>query len=227
MGFVYNMDRLDRKNMGVFRLRIALDVNPVKECQSCTQRDEREVSAHILAYQIAHQLLSSVPGQIQVDGSRLILNLQEHDPLHFDLRSGSLHARNLNIPLEQRYRNEKSLEELARQIKEEIQITPLDTKHQIDPLATLIVKLIEIYHARCGLHISSVQCQENRTIWEVKLHENGPSGWIQSDGVLRNRFGEEVNMSEWMHLRPEKLAMYVFGFNRFCRHFPSPVKSNH
>ena len=211
--------------MGVLGLRVALVVNPVKECQSCTQRDEREVSAHILSYQIAHQLLASVPGQIQVDGSRLILNLQAHDPLHFDLRSGSLYAKNLNIPLEQRYHTNKRLDELARQIKEEVQLSSLETEHRIDPLITLLVKLIEIYHARCGLHVSSAQSEEDKVTWEIKLHEEGPTGWIQSDGVLRNRFGEEMNLLDWAHLRPEKLAMYVFGFNRFCRHFPSPVES--
>lgn len=212
--------------MGVLRLRVALVVNPVKECQSCTQRDEREVSAHILSYQIAHELLSSVPGQIQVDGSRLILNLQSHDPLHFDLRSGSLQAKNLNIPFEQRYHKDKRLDELIKQLKEEIQISPADMDYQIDPLTTLLVKLIEIYHARCGLHVSSVQSHEDKFLWEIKLHEDGPSGWIQSDGVIKNRFGEEMKLTDWAHLRPEKLAMYVFGFNRFCRHFPSPVKPN-
>lgn len=212
--------------MGVLRLRVALVVNPVKECQSCTQRNEREVSSHILSYQIAHELLASVPGHIQVDGSRLILNLQAHDPLHFDLRSGSLHTNNLNIPLEQRYQKDKRIDELTRQLKEEIHISPAETEHQIDPLTTLLVKLIEIYHARCGLHVSTAQSQEDKILWEIKLHEDGPSGWIQSDGIIKNRFGEEMKLSDWAHLRPEKLAMYVFGFNRFCRHFPSPMKSN-
>lgn len=208
----------------MLRLRLALVVNPVKECQSCAQRDEREVSAHILAYQIAHQLLLSVPGQIQVDGNRLILNLEEHDPLHFDLRSGSLHAYNLNIPLEQRYQRQKGVEDLVNRLKEEFQITSRNPDYHIDPITTLLVKLIEIYHARCGLHISSVQSQGEKTIWEIKLHEDGPSGWIQSDGVMRNRLGEEMSLTDWSHLRPEKLAMYVFGFNQFCRHYPSPVK---
>lgn len=208
----------------MFKLRLALDVNPVRECR-CKHRDEQEVSAHILSYQIAYQLLTSVPGQIQVDGDRLIVNLQAHDPLHIDLRSADLSVKNRQIPLARHYQELKRLDALAKRIKEEIELTGLDGNHEVDHLTTLLVKLIEIYHARCGLYIASVQTQGDKTIWEIKLHEDGPSGWIQSDGILRNRFGEELNLADWIHLRPEKLAMYVFGFNRFCRHYPSPLKS--
>ncbi|WP_041219406.1 hypothetical protein [Desulfitobacterium dichloroeliminans] len=206
------------------RLRLALEVNPVKECQSCARRDEREVSSQILSYQIAHQLLSRVPGHIQVDGNFLILNLEGHDPLYFDLSLGSVRVRNLNIPFEQRYNREKAVDELVRKIMQEAQINPSYGTYTIDPITTLIVKLIEIYHARCCLHIASVHVQDANSIWEIKLHEDGPSGWIQSNGILRNSFGEEMSIQNWEHLRPEKLAMYVFGFYRFCSHFPSPTK---
>lgn len=211
--------------MGVFRMRLALlSSNPVKECQSCEGREEREVSSHILSYQIAHQLLKSVPGKIQVEGSRLILDLDSHEPLHFDLRSGTLNTRNLSIPLEQRYQRDKRLSELTRQIREELQINEEMEGIQVDPIHILLVKLIEIFHARCGLHIQSVQTQGDKTLWEIRLCEDGPSGWIQSDGVIRNRFGEETTLDDWSQLRPEKLAAYVFGFNRFCRHYSVPTK---
>jgi hypothetical protein len=166
----------------------------------------------------------SVPGQIQVDGNRLILNLDSHEPLHFDLRSGSLNAKNLSISLEQRYQLDKRLDELTRQIKEELEIDSPEEGHQVDPIHTLLVKLVEIFHARCGLQVQSVQAQGDTVQWEIQLCEGGPRGWIQSDGIIRNRFGEEANLSDWSQLRPEKLAAYVFGFNRFCRHYPSPVK---
>ena len=206
-------------------MRLALaNFNPGKDCQSCEGREEREVSSHILSYQIAYQLLMSVPGQIQVDGNRLILNLDSHEPLHFDLRSGSLNTNNLSIYLEQRYQLDKRLDELTRQIKEELQIIPTEKGHQVDPIHTLLVKLVEIFHARCGLHIQSVQTHGDKTQWELQLCEGGPRGWIQSDGIIRNRFGEEADLSDWSQLRPEKLATYVFGFNRVCRHYPSPVK---
>lgn len=206
-------------------MRLAVsDFNPVKECQSCNNREEREVSSYILSYQIAHQLLMSVPGQIQVDGNRLILNLDSHGSLHFDLRSGSLNANNLSISLVQRYQLDKRLDELTRQIKEELEINPAGEGYQVNPIYTLLVKLVEIFHARCGLHVQSVQTQGDIAQWEIQLCEGGPRGWIQSDGIIRNRFGEEANLSDWSTLRPEKLAAYVFGFNRFCRHYPSPIK---
>ena len=206
-------------------MRLALSTfNPAKECQSCKDREELEVSSHILSYQIAHQLLMSVSGQIHVDGNRLILDLDSHEPLHFDLRSGSLSTRSLSIPLVQRYQQDNRIDELTRQIKEELQIDSAKEGHQIDPIHTLLVKLVEIFHARCGLHIQSVQTQGDKTLWEIQLCEGGPSGWIQSDGVIRNRFGEEANLKDWSQLRPEKFAAYVFGFNRFCRHYSSPVK---
>ncbi|MEL1135846.1 hypothetical protein AAC978_11735 [Desulfitobacterium sp. THU1] len=207
-------------------MRLALEVNPVKECQSCARRDEREVSAHILSYQIAHQLLSRVQGHIQVDGNFLILDLEGHAPLYFDLSQGSVRVKNLNNPLEQRYDREKAVDELASKIMEEAQINPSDGV-TIDPVTNLLVKLIEIYHARCCLHIASVQVQGENTIWEIKLNDDGRSGWIQSNRILRNSFGEEINIDNWQHLRPEKLAMYVFGFFGFCSHYPSPMKQTH
>lgn len=205
-------------------MRLALpSFNPVRDCRGCKVREESEVSAHILSYQIAHQLLKGKPGKIQVDGNRLILELDTHEPLDFDLRSGSLNSRNLSIPLEQRYQLNKSIDELAQQIKEELQISPIEGDYKINPIHTLLVKLVEIFHARCGLCLQSVQGEDDNTVWEIRLCENGPSGWIQSNGVVRNRFGEEMELAQWIHLRPEKLAAYVFGFNRFCRHYPSPV----
>jgi hypothetical protein len=212
--------------MEVFEMRLALpSFDPVRDCQSCNAREEREVSAHILAYQIAYQLLMSVPGQIQVDGNRLILELNSHEPLHFDLRSGSLNSKSISIPLEQRYQPNKRLDELTREIKEELQISDSEIEQEINPIYTLLVKLVEIFHARCGLYIHSAQKQDDYTLWEIRLCEGGPSGWIQSNGIIRNRFGEEVSLDQWSHLRPEKLAAYVFGFNQFCKHYSSPVNS--
>lgn len=218
------MDKVYGMENGGAKMRVALSVlNPVKDCQCSAQRDENEVSAHILAYQIAYHLLSCIPGQIQIDGSNLTLKLEEHESLHFDLQSGYLHGQNLKIPFIEGYKDQKRLDEIVKAIKEELMITSSHEAREVDPITTLLVKLIEIYHARCGLKIYTRINEDGQTTWEINLHEGGPSGWVEGDGTIRNRLGEVVRLEEWSHLRPEKRATYVFGFNRFCRHFPSPL----
>lgn len=205
-------------------MRLAPSVlNPVKDCQCSLQRDENEVSAHILAYQIAYHLLSSIPGQIQMDGCHLTLNLEDYEPLHFDLQSGYLYGQNLKIPFTEGYKDQKKLDEIVKAIKEELKITISGQAREVDPITTLLIKLIEIYHARCGLKIYTRKNEDGQTRWEKNLHDGGPSGWVEKDGTIRNRLGEVVRLEQWSHLRPEKRAAYVFGFYRFCRHFPSPL----
>ncbi|NMA68545.1 MAG: hypothetical protein GX958_03905, partial [Desulfitobacterium sp.] len=158
-------------------MRVALSVlNPVKDCQCSVMRDENEVSAHILAYQIAYHLLSSISGHIQIDDSRLTLNLEEYGSLHFDFQSGFLYGQKLKIPFSESYLEEKGLNELIKGIKEELRITSVDKLHEVDPITTLLVKLIEIYHARCGLKIYTRENEDGQPIWEINLHDGGPSG---------------------------------------------------
>lgn len=208
-------------------MRLALATyNPVKECQSCTIREEKEVSAHILAYQVAHQLFNSYSGSLNMDYNTLIVQLDFSEaPLTIDLHAGHLNYKSLSIPLQQHYESGRSLSEIVKEIQDYLalpEVSPTPDREYY----TLLTKLIEIFHARCGLHFRTIETTEEKTTWEFSLCEQGPQGWISSDGIVSNRFGEVLNLRDWKHLRPEKLAAYVFGFSRFCRHFPSPIRES-
>lgn len=206
-------------------MRFALpSYNPVKECNSCTFREENQVSAHILSYQIAHQLLKNYPGTMSIDRQTLVVTLDPLDePLTINLHTGYLHHKSLNMPLQQHYASGKQLAQIVTEIHDNLAL-PEANPDSDQELYGLLTKLIEIYHARCGLQIITLDQSEGKTTWELRLDEQGPAGWISSDGTARNRFGEVLDLQEWKHLRPEKLAAYVFGFNRYCSNFPSPLK---
>lgn len=205
-------------------MRLALPTyNPAKECKSCSVRDESVVSGYILSFQVADQLMKRFPGTWKMELNLLTLQLKElQDPLQFDLTSGSLRYGSLVTQLMARYSPTKSISSLTDEIVRDLGF-PEMTNHSADqdPSFQLILKLVEIFHARCGLHILPVASDEEE-LWELRLCQEGPQGWLSRNGVAQNRFGETVDLKQWSALRPEKLATHLFGFQRFCRHYPNP-----
>lgn len=199
-----------------------------KECQGCTVRDENKVAAHILSFQLVDLLLKQFSGEWKLTHGEIVLFLEGvESPLRFDLNTGTLHYGSLSTSIVARYSSEKGLAQLLREVSRDfsLPLAPEGVKADGDQLFTLFAKLIEIFHARCGLRISPVE-QDNRLVgWELSLSENGPRGWISSEGIAENRFGERVDIKAWYALRPEKMASSIFGFNQFCSNYPSPIKS--
>lgn len=199
--------------------------NPVKQCQGCSQYDENKVSAQILSYQLAYNLLTRYGGNWQVKKDEIILQLEDVDqPLYFELNTGTLKYKTLRASVVSRYSVESGLNLLAEDIVKDFAL-PYSFKDFQEPLFGFFVKMIEIFHARCGLKIA--QCEKGQTLagWELALGDENLNGWISSNGVVENRFGEQYNLKEWFSLRPEKMAAYVFGFLNFCGNYPSPIKS--
>ncbi|AHF06720.1 hypothetical protein [Desulfitobacterium metallireducens] len=200
--------------------------NPVKECNSCIQQEEKEVSAHILAYQVANQLIKNHSGTMTMDSNTLVINLRSlEEPLTINLHSGQLSYQSLGVPLQQHYASGKRLTQIVSEIQDYLAIPEANQTSDYE-LYSLLTKLVEIYHARCGLQIITLDNSEEKTTWELRLTDQGPAGWIYSDGTAKNRFGEVLELKNWEHLRPEKMAAYVFGFNRYCSNYPSPLKES-
>ena len=204
--------------------------NPVKQCQGCSQHDENKVSAQILSYQLAYNLLTRYGGTWQVKKDEIFLELENVDhPIYFELNSGTLRYKTLRASIVSRYSVESGLNRLAEDMVKDLGL-PSSHKEAQDPLFALFVKLIEIFHARCGLKITQCEkgkCEKGNSIagWELTLGDENLYGWISSKGVVENRFGEQYNLKEWFSLRSEKMATYVFGFLKFCENYPSPIKS--
>ena len=129
----------------------------------------------------------------------------------------------ITTQLTQRYSPEKGTRLLAEEICQNLGLSVSDQLTESDYLFTLFVKLVEIFHARCGLQIYTVESQNGEDRWEIALCDEGSKGWLGRHGLAYNRFGEQIDIKEWSILRPEKIATYVFGFNRFCGHYPSPL----
>lgn len=212
---------------GVFKMRFALSLyNPVKECSSRTFREENEVSAHILAYQVAYHLIRNHAGTMSMNHNTLDVIFDSlEEPLTINLRSGYLNYKSLNVPLLQYYASGKRAPEIAAEIHDYLALPVVNPTIDYE-IYGLLTKLVEIYHARCGLQIITLENSEGKIIWELQLSEQGLPGWISSDGIAKNRFGEVLELQDWKHLRLEKLAAYVFGFNRYCSHYPSPLKES-
>lgn len=209
--------------MSAMRLPLT-NYNPVKLCQGCIQHDETKVAAQILSYQLAYHLLKRYSGTWQVKKDEILLQLEgTAHPLHFELNTGVLRYKTVRTSIVSRYSVERGLNELAEEISKDFALPDSRGEFQ-DPLMGLFVKLIEIYHARCGLRI--VQCEKGQSLagWELALGDETLRGWISSDGVMENRFGERYDLQDWFALRPEKMAAYVFGFYRFCKNYPSPIR---
>lgn len=197
-----------------------------KDCQGCKLQDENKVAAHILSFQLAEKFLKRFSGTWKIQANELRVNLQGLEkPLIFELNSGILAFGTLRTSITSRYSAQKGLLRLSEEIVSDLCFSLSEYHNYRDPLFELFVKLIEIFYARCGLNILSVEKNNKLVGWELYLCEAGPSGWIGTDGIVENRFGERVDLKSWSALRPEKIAAYVFGFNRFCQKYPSPFKT--
>ncbi|MDA8227681.1 MAG: hypothetical protein M0T74_08250 [Desulfitobacterium hafniense] len=211
-------------------MRIAAPAyNPVKECKSCKGRDESMVSSHILAFQVANEMFKLAKTYPLVEREFLLLELEKADnTLRFDLLKGDLSYGSVSFPLMDKYSPETGVERLIQEVLSKLELTtiyPLRYSNEIREsryIFSILAKLIEVFHARCGLHIITLGRNEDHVIWELSLCEEGPKGWINSNGIAKNRFGDEINIRQWATLRPEKVATNIFGFNKFCSHYSLP-----
>jgi hypothetical protein len=208
------------------RLALPLD-NPAKECISCKVTTENYVSGYILSFQVADQLLRCFPGSWEIWPNQLTLQIEGvEEALVFNLGTGSVNKGELVIQLLPRYSSDKKLITLTEEIARDLGLPPM-TKGNVDSKFQLLVKLVEIFHARCGLHILPVLFNQEELL-ELRLCQEGggPQGWLSKEGMVLNRFGESVDMKKWSDLRPEMQAANLFGFQRFCRHYPNPESSS-
>ncbi|MDA8228140.1 MAG: hypothetical protein M0T74_10695 [Desulfitobacterium hafniense] len=200
--------------------------NPVKECTGCITRDESVVSGYILSFQLADQFLSLYGGSWKLSKNEIKLTLEGVTlPLAFDLSNATLSIGTLTTQILSRYSAEKGLTKMIGELISDLNLPTPSFKRDVDPLFTVFVKMIEIFHARCGLNILPVEGESGLKGWELCLCKEGPRGWISQDGIAENRFGERADITSWYSLRPEKTATYLFGFNRFCKNFASPFKT--
>ncbi|NMA69959.1 MAG: hypothetical protein GX958_11150 [Desulfitobacterium sp.] len=209
--------------MNAMRLTVP-SYNPAKQCEGCRNVDETKVAAQILSYQLAHMLLKSYGGTWEIKKDELLLQLDGVEaPLLFELNCGTLRHKTLRASIVSRYSVEKGISSLTKEIIHDFALPQKKDGEFVDPLFRLFVKLIEIFHARCGLKIAQVENKEGTLAWELVLADQKLKGWISSEGIAENRFGQSVNIHQWDHLRPEKRAAYVFGFYCFCDNYPSPI----
>lgn len=210
-------------------MRLNFNYNSVKQCQNCNRQynltEETEISVRIISFQLADRLLHRYSGNWELIGDELQINLKYVNlPLHFDLNKGILSYGNLRTQILAQYTLDKRLDYLIDELIQVLDLPAPKGSNFNDPLFSLMVKLIEIFHARCGLNIIPIRQNEETKGWEISFSEKGPRGWINIDGIAENRFGEKMDIKEWYNLRPEKFAAYVFGFNRFCKHYKSPLE---
>lgn len=210
--------------MNAMRLTLP-SYNPVKQCQGCVQYDENKVAAQILSYQLANLLLKRYSGTWQIKKDEIALMLEGFDqPLVFELNTGTLCYKTLRASIVSRYSVERGLNQLVEEIAKDFAFPSGGVEHQ-DPMFGLFVKLIEIFHARCGLKIAQFEKGHNLAGWELTLGDEKLRGWINPEYIVENRYGERYNIHEWFTLRPEKMAAYVFGFYKFCENYPTPIKT--
>lgn len=211
--------------MNAMRLMLPMD-KPAKDCQGCCLPDETKASAQILSFQLADKLLRHYSGSWEIAQDELNIFLEGLElPLRFELNTGTLAYGSLQKPILMRYNTEIGLAGLKEEIISDFGLPKTESQEFMDPIFRLFVNLIEIFHARCGLKIRNVENEGEKVVWEIYLTENGPHGWIRSDGIAKNAKGEEVDIKVWFSQRPEKIAGYVFGFNSFCKNYKSPLKN--
>lgn len=209
----------------MYATRLNFNYDSVKECQGCSRPDETGVSATILAFQLADCLLRRYSGNWELTGEELQITLSGINlPLHFDLNKGLLSYGVLRHQFVASYTSAKGINSLTDELMHVLDLPVPKGSGFNDPLLSLFVKLIEIFHARCGLKIAPVREMGEKKRWEISLCEKGLRGWVSAEEIAENRFGEKVDMKEWSSLRPEKRATYVFGFNKFCRNYTSPLE---
>ena len=204
-------------------LRImSMSYNEAKECAGCSLRDEKQVSTYILSFQIAEQLLKQHQGGWNISSKEIILKLEGFaNPVIIDVSSGTVTYGTIAMPFYNRYSPEKGVKVLVDEVCADLAIPCRQDSNNSEFLFNAFVKLVEIFHARCDLRIGPSKTEGE---WEIRLSQDGPFGWIGEDNIAENRFGEKMDISQWKKLRPEKAATYIFGFNRFCKHFQCPMK---
>ena len=206
-------------------MRLALPAyNKAKECKICLDKEETVVSAYILSFQTASQILKKNIGTWSIVKDELRIQLKDVlITIVIDLTNSKLTYGTIMTQLTQRYSPEKGTELFAEEIYQNLGLTFSNQNTESDLLFTLFLKLVEIFHARCGLQIYEVESENGEEQWEIALCNEGSKGWVGRNGLASNRFGEQIDIKEWSGLRPEKIATYFFGFNRFCGHYPSPL----
>ena len=208
-------------------MRLALTPDHlVGECHPCNEKDEYQVSSYILCYQTADYLLKNYQGRWEIQEREIVLALEGLDGLvHLEFESGSMSVNSLAVSLYSRYSCELGIKGLVEDIIQDLdwQAKLVPQNKEEDFLFSLFVKLIEIFHARCGLCIRKSPASDGSENWEIGMGREGTQGWVTPEGMAINRFGESFPVEKWRGLRPEKAATYMFGFNRYCHHYPSPL----
>lgn len=204
-------------------MRIAsLTYNEARECMGSSVRDEKQISTYILSFEIAEQLLRRFQGKWRITANEIVLDLKDlRYPLSIDPSSGTINYGSLRTRFFQRYTPEKGVHGLIEELCLDLAIPIVEPKNKTEFLFRVFVKLVEIFHARCDLRLLEVKKDEE---WKISLNEDGFFGFIGADKIAVNRFGEKIDISQWENLRPEKVATYIFGFNRFCKNFQCPMK---
>ena len=204
-------------------MRIAsLDYDENRECRGRSVRDEKQISTYILSFQIAEKLLRIYQGGWKISGNGIILKLDGlTQDLVIDMESGVISYGTVPIPFMNRYSPAKGVMALAQELSSDLNLPSKEDVSDLDFLFKVFVKLVEVFHARCDLRILPGNADGE---WEIRLGEEGPSGWLSTDFIAENRFGEKMEISVWENLRAEKVATYLFGFNRFCKNFQCPMR---
>jgi hypothetical protein len=214
---------MKQKRRELEMMRIAsLTYNEARECMGSAVRDEKQISTYILSFEIAEQLLKRFQGKWKITDNEIVLDLKDlRHPLSIDLSSGTINYGTLMTRFFHRYTPEKGVSGLAQELCSDLAIPIVEPKNKTDFLFGVFVKLVEIFHARCDLRLIEGKTDGE---WTIRLNENGFFGLIGADKIAVNRFGERIDITQWENLRPEKVATYIFGFNRFCKNFQCPMK---
>lgn len=204
-------------------MRIAsLTYNEARDCMGCDCRDEKQISTYILSFQIAEQLLKRFQGQWKITDNEIVLSLANiGQPLSIDLSSGTIHYGTLMTRFHHRYNPIEGVTGLVDGLCSDFNLPMDEPENNTEFLFKVFVKLVEIFHAHCDLRITPGKDEGE---WEIRLNQDGPSGWLGEDRIAENRFGEKIDITKWESLRIEKAATYIFGFNRFCKNFQCPMK---
>ncbi|MFA6808295.1 MAG: hypothetical protein WCR27_04815 [Eubacteriales bacterium] len=207
-------------------MRIAtLTYDKAKECNGPAMRDDQEISTYILSYQIAEQLLKHFAGEWSLVGKEIVLKLKDLEyAVIINGETGTVHYGSLMTRYYSRYNVSEGVSGLVKDICSDFALPLGKPNVEIDYLFRVFVKLIGIFHARCDIQILPKISSNNIREWELQLSKDGPCGWIDEDGLAENRFGQKIDIYQWENLRTEKVATYLFGFNRFCSNFQCPMK---
>lgn len=204
-------------------MRIAsISYDDRRVCRGCAIRDERQVSTYILAFQIADHFLRRYQGKWTINGNEITLQLHElTHPISIEVISGTINYGTLTTSFYHRYLPYKGITALIDELCSDLAIPMSEPSGSSEFMFKVFVKLVEIFHARCDLHIAQGKTAGE---WEIHLNKDGPVGWVGEDGIAENRFGQKIDILQWRKLRAEKAAMYIFEFNRFCQDFECPLK---